>query len=178
MRKAAHVLLGLLLAVVPGTAQTGAHFYSPETNLEQSELAQLETVAPLRGCGDVQLYGPLPCRGAGGRCPEGCPDSCLPGPGTVQQEAQRGGPTTTAILLAAGVEVRVKGARDLMHLKSYAIDGRLLRSGSANRSPTGLKRQDNDLFYELIPEAVEGFERKFEEMWGRASNTNATLAER
>ncbi len=40
-----------------------------------------------------------------------------------EQEAQRGGVTTTGILLAAGVEVRIKGARDLMHLKSYAIDG-------------------------------------------------------
>ncbi|MGI4831357.1 MAG: phospholipase D-like domain-containing protein [Janthinobacterium lividum] len=59
-----------------------------------------------------------------------------------------GGENTTAILLAAGIEVRVKGARDLMHLKSYAVDGRLLRSGSANWSPTGLKRQDNDVLYE------------------------------
>ncbi len=34
------------------------------------------------------------------------------------------------------------------------------------------------MIYESSPEAVEGFERKFEEMWGRASNTSATLAER
>ena len=43
MGKAAHVLLGLLLAAVPAAAQTGAHLYSPGTNLEQSERAQLET---------------------------------------------------------------------------------------------------------------------------------------
>ena len=87
------------------------------------------------------------------------------------QETQWGVGTTTAILLAEGVEIRVKGARDLMHLKSYAINGRLLRTGSANWSPTGLKRQDNDVAYESSPEAVERFERKFEEMWGKASNT-------
>ena len=91
------------------------------------------------------------------------------------QEAQWGGITTTGILLAGGIEVRVKGARDLMHLKSYAVDGRLLRTGSANWSPTGLKRQDNDLVYESGPEAVQLFERQFEEMWARPSNTIATL---
>ena len=32
-----------------------------------------------------------------------------------------------------------------MHLKSYQIDGKLLRTGAANFSATGLKRQDNDL---------------------------------
>ncbi|MGI4831275.1 MAG: phospholipase D-like domain-containing protein [Janthinobacterium lividum] len=61
------------------------------------------------------------------------------------QEMQGAADTATSILLAAGIEVRVKGAKDLMHLKSYAIDGRLLRTGSANWSPTGLKRQDNDV---------------------------------
>lgn len=67
----------------------------------------------------------------------------------------------------------IKGARDLMHLKSYAIDGRLLRPGSANWSPTGLKRQDNDVRYETTPEAVELFERKFAEMWNRAGNVES-----
>ena len=90
-----------------------------------------------------------------------------------EQEAQRGGVTTTGILLAAGVEVRVKRARDLMHLKSYVVDGRLLRSGSANWSPTGLKRQDNDVLYEVSAEAVERFSEKFEEMWSRGTNTVA-----
>jgi phosphatidylserine/phosphatidylglycerophosphate/cardiolipin synthase-like enzyme len=32
-----------------------------------------------------------------------------------------------------------------MHLKSYEIDGQLLRTGAANFSASGLKRQDNDL---------------------------------
>jgi hypothetical protein len=32
-----------------------------------------------------------------------------------------------------------------MHLKSYQMDGRLLRTGVANFSASGLKRQDNDL---------------------------------
>jgi phosphatidylserine/phosphatidylglycerophosphate/cardiolipin synthase-like enzyme len=36
-----------------------------------------------------------------------------------------------------------------MHFKSYVVDGSLLRTGSANWSPTGLKRQDNDVHYEI-----------------------------
>jgi phosphatidylserine/phosphatidylglycerophosphate/cardiolipin synthase-like enzyme len=32
-----------------------------------------------------------------------------------------------------------------MHLKSYQIDGRLLRTGAANFSASSLKRQDDDL---------------------------------
>jgi phosphatidylserine/phosphatidylglycerophosphate/cardiolipin synthase-like enzyme len=32
-----------------------------------------------------------------------------------------------------------------MHLKSYEIDGLVLRTGAANFSASGLKRQDNDL---------------------------------
>ena len=95
-----------------------------------------------------------------------------------QQEAQRENVTTTSILLAAGIEVRVKGARDLMHLKSYAIDGRLLRTGSANWSPTGLKRQDNDVLYESAPEVVTRFESRFEEMWARPSNVTFTSSPR
>lgn len=88
-----------------------------------------------------------------------------------QQESQYGSVTTTSILLAAGVEVRVKGARDLMHLKSYLIDGQLLRTGSANWSPTGLKRKDNDVVYEKASEAAKRFERVFAELWERPSNS-------
>lgn len=69
--------------------------------------------------------------------------------------------------LPPGVAVRVKGGGALMHLKGYAVDGRLLRLGSANFSRAGLRRQDNSI--ELIDDAsaVAQFEREFETMWGR-----------
>ena len=53
MRKAAHSLLGLILAALPGTAQNVTHLYSPGANLEQSELAQLETATRTI---DVAMY--------------------------------------------------------------------------------------------------------------------------
>ena len=49
-----------------------------------------------------------------------------------------------------------------MHLKSYQIDGRLLRTGAANFSASGLKRQDNDLIVIESPGAAASFKRNFE----------------
>jgi phosphatidylserine/phosphatidylglycerophosphate/cardiolipin synthase-like enzyme len=49
-----------------------------------------------------------------------------------------------------------------MHLKSYEIDGRLLRTGAANFSASGLKRQDNDLVVIESAGAAAAFERNFE----------------
>jgi hypothetical protein len=44
--------------------------------------------------------------------------------------------------------------RDPMHLKSYQIDGKLLRTGAVNFSASGLKRQDT--------EAAASFKRNFD----------------
>jgi len=47
------------------------------------------------------------------------------------------------------------------------VHGALLRTGSANWFPTGLKRQDNDLRYEADPALARQFEARFTEMWER-----------
>jgi phosphatidylserine/phosphatidylglycerophosphate/cardiolipin synthase-like enzyme len=49
-----------------------------------------------------------------------------------------------------------------MHLKSYQIDGRLLRTGAANFSASGLKRQDNDLILIESAEASASFKHNLE----------------
>jgi phosphatidylserine/phosphatidylglycerophosphate/cardiolipin synthase-like enzyme len=64
--------------------------------------------------------------------------------------------------------VRVKKRGPLMHLKAYAIDGALLRTGSANLSPSGLKQQDNDLIILRDPVAVAKFEVRFAEIYSAA----------
>jgi phosphatidylserine/phosphatidylglycerophosphate/cardiolipin synthase-like enzyme len=70
-----------------------------------------------------------------------------------------------------GVEIRIKESADeLMHLKSYSVNGALLRTGSANESVSGLERQDNDLVLVEDRNAVAAFDRKFEQMWRRSSN--------
>ena len=57
-----------------------------------------------------------------------------------------------------------------MHLKNYCIDRRMVRTGSANWLPSGLKRQDNDVRYEVSPATAELFELNFAEIWERAAN--------
>jgi phosphatidylserine/phosphatidylglycerophosphate/cardiolipin synthase-like enzyme len=52
-----------------------------------------------------------------------------------------------------------------MHLKSYAIDGRTLRTGSANLSASGLKQQDNDVVIVRDATMVDSFEARFEKIW-------------
>jgi phosphatidylserine/phosphatidylglycerophosphate/cardiolipin synthase-like enzyme len=62
-----------------------------------------------------------------------------------------------------GVEIRTKRETSaLMHLKSYEIDGRMLRTGAANFSASGLKRQDNDLVVIESAKAAAAFKRNFE----------------
>ncbi len=178
MGQMACVLLGFMLSAIPSGAHIDAHLYAPGKNLQRSELAQLETAT--RSV-DVAMYS-FTDRGLADELAalahRGVRIRVYRDREQFSQKMRLGGMTTTTIVLAAGVEVRVKGARDLMHLKSYAIDGRLLRSGSANWSPAGLKRQDNDVLYEKSPAAVERFGSKFEEMWTKASNTTAAISER
>ncbi|MGB7986994.1 MAG: phospholipase D-like domain-containing protein [Terracidiphilus sp.] len=75
-------------------------------------------------------------------------------------------------LKQAGIPVRVKPSGDLMHLKSYLIDGNLLRTGSANASKSGEKYQDNDLVVISDRAAAEGFKANYETLWNRPGNTN------
>ena len=64
--------------------------------------------------------------------------------------------------------IRVKRANVYMHLKSYVVDGSVLRAGAANFSASGLKHQDNDLILMRDPIAIAIFSAKFSEMWDAA----------
>ena len=55
-----------------------------------------------------------------------------------------------------------------MHLKTYVIDGALLRTRSANFSPSGLKQQDNDLIILRDPVLAAKFEARFAEIYRAA----------
>src|SRR5512146_1892973 len=70
------------------------------------------------------------------------------------------------------IQVRIKDSNEhnLMHLKAYLVDGKLLRDGSANWSPSGLKRQDNNSHFTTDPAQVHAFQQAFEEMWSRPRN--------
>ncbi|MCC3244077.1 phospholipase D-like domain-containing protein [Methylocystis sp. WRRC1] len=86
------------------------------------------------------------------------------------EEMGRNAPIET-IAGAPNLEVRKKGrSRDLMHLKSYQVDGRVLRSGSANFSVSGEVYQDNDLIVIDSPQAAARFREMFESLWARPDN--------
>jgi phosphatidylserine/phosphatidylglycerophosphate/cardiolipin synthase-like enzyme len=135
--------------------------YAPESNLEQSELKVLRTA---KVSVDVAMYSftdqeiaeelvRLSHIGVRVRV-------YRDGREFLQEEKR--GSSTTANLLAGGVEVRMKGSQDLMHFKSFVIDGLSLRTGSANWSLTGLKRQDNDVHYDMDATLAKPFETQFE----------------
>jgi phosphatidylserine/phosphatidylglycerophosphate/cardiolipin synthase-like enzyme len=64
--------------------------------------------------------------------------------------------------------VRIKHSGPFMHLKAYAIDGELLRTGSANFSTSGERQQDNDLIVIRDAKAAAQFDAHFERMWDAA----------
>lgn len=85
-------------------------------------------------------------------------------------EEKRDDSVLQALAATPHITVSVKHSGVLMHLKSYVVDGTVLRSGSANFSPTGEKRQDNDLTLTRNPVAVHAFEQHFADMWSRPDN--------
>ncbi|MFG1388806.1 phospholipase D-like domain-containing protein [Xanthobacter versatilis] len=65
--------------------------------------------------------------------------------------------------------IRKKPSKPIMHLKSYAIDGKVLRTGSANFSPSGLKQQDNDLVVIRDDALAARFKVQFDRIWEKAT---------
>jgi len=65
-------------------------------------------------------------------------------------------------------EARKKRRGPIMHLKSYAIDAKVLRTGSANFTASGLKQQNNDLLVIEDQALAEAFESEFERVWDMA----------
>jgi len=87
------------------------------------------------------------------------------------EESPRGGGALAALATAPNVEVRRKATtRDYMHLKSFQIDGRLLRTGSANFSFSAGSYQDNDLIVLESPQAADRFLSAFDRLWARPDN--------
>jgi PLD-like domain len=79
------------------------------------------------------------------------------------------------LAVTPGVEIRTKRDHGApMHLKSYQIDGRVLRTRAANFSARGLKNQDNDLIVIESAKAAEAFKREFDAQF--SGNARAVLA--
>ena len=90
-----------------------------------------------------------------------------------EEERGRSGRNSVATIFQGhrNIQIRVKplSRSELMHLKCWS-DGRTLRDGSANWSPAGLKRQDNEVRFTTDPKEVQEFNLDFEQMWNRPGN--------
>lgn len=179
-------LLALSGHATSGTAQTPNSSHAADTSpvllcwpLSNLERSEMEMLGPAKVSIDVSMYSSTDrelAEGLGRLARAGVRVRVYRDSAQYEQESQHGGRSTTEILLAAGIQVKVKAPGDLMHLKSYVVDGALLRTDSANWSPTGLKRQDKDLQYEVNPVLARQFESRFAEMWERPGNFAPTLA--
>ena len=157
------VVAGLLIALSGGApARAGWSIaYAPGTNLERLDAALIGTS---RRSIDIAAYvlTDVPViealTAAAGR---GVSVRVYREPET--REAHGAVAEALAKLAAAPhVEMRSKDHGPLMHLKSYLVDGRVLRGGAANFSALGLKKQDNDRFETDDQAAVAAFQAAFE----------------
>jgi phosphatidylserine/phosphatidylglycerophosphate/cardiolipin synthase-like enzyme len=73
--------------------------------------------------------------------------------------------------LLSGVEIKIKSHSLSMHLKTYCVDERLLRTGSANWSLQGETEQDNDIYLVRDRETIKKFGKEFTELWNRPDNS-------
>jgi hypothetical protein len=90
--------------------------------------------------------------------------------GDVQHSANAA--SALPVLLAGGVDVRMKGGKFGTGLASYAIDNSVLRTGASQWSVAELKNEDADgeVIYLESPVVVRRFEDKFEALWNRDDN--------
>lgn len=79
------------------------------------------------------------------------------------------------IALLADV-VRMKRSGAIMHLKGYVLDERVVRTGSANFSASGLKQQDNDIVVIEDAAIAAKFKQNFERIWDEATPMVAASA--
>ena len=87
-------------------------------------------------------------------------------------------PLFRELLATPEIDVRFKRPKSpLMHLKSYQIDGRWLRTGAANFSASGLKRQDNDLLVIDSQAAAEVFKRRFDAIFAQGETVPLATTE-
>jgi phosphatidylserine/phosphatidylglycerophosphate/cardiolipin synthase-like enzyme len=151
--------------------------FSPAENLEQLDLAQIQQA---RSSLDIAMYAFTDryLAGAIARAAERGVEVRIYRDHEQFEEEQRradehNDDSTTAMLHGKpNVHIRIKHSHELMHLKAYLVDGAVLRDGSANWSPSGLKRQDNNAHLTTDLAQVHDFRQVFEQMWEREDNEN------
>jgi phosphatidylserine/phosphatidylglycerophosphate/cardiolipin synthase-like enzyme len=157
----------------PG-AQAAEEHFSPAENLEQIDIARIRQAQHSL---DIAMYAFTDKFLADAiieRARAGVRVRIYRDRGQFEQEEGRANSkresTTTQFGGEQNIHIKVKNSHELMHLKAYLVDQQILRTGSANWSPTGLKRQDNNAHFCTDPQQIKAFQGEFEEMWNRSDN--------
>ncbi len=160
-----------------GSSKESEHF-SPAEDLEQIDAAELRAAARrLRGTQtplNIAMYSftdVLIARVLVEEADAGATVRLYRDGEQFEQEEHGSRSVTSMFQGHRNIRIRVKplSRSNLMHLKCWS-DGRRLRDGSANWSPAGLKRQDNEIRFTGDPKQVQEFNRDFERMWNRPGN--------
>ena len=169
----AAVLLIVLAAPTAGARPDGspsvAVYYAPETNLEQVDLGILGAARRSIDFAGYNLSNHAVIQALHRLARSGVRVRLYLDGEQLASTLRRAAPTHPLYRLAseANVSVQLREAKAAMHLKAYVVDGQVLRTGSANFSASGLKRQDNDLVVIRDAAAVLGFVAAFERLWAR-----------
>jgi phosphatidylserine/phosphatidylglycerophosphate/cardiolipin synthase-like enzyme len=153
-----------LFAAAPASAPSIEFHYAPAENLEQIDVALIGEAGDTLDIAayvltDVAVIAALTEAAARGvvvrlyRFPAERPET-----GAVRE-------ALAALTAEPTVTQKFKRDGELMHLKSYCVDGRLLRTGAANFSASGEKRQDNDLIIVRGDGVCAKFAADFAAMW-------------
>lgn len=167
----------------PARDGNGSEHFSPAENLEQLEMRELTSAAQRARAArrplDIAIYAFTDRALAAllAREAEQGTDIRIYRDGEQYEQEERNATrfrdrSTTAMFRGQrNIHVRVKTASrgDLMHLKVWS-DGQVFREGSANWSPSALKRQDNNVRFSHDLAEARAFEADFEAMWDRPSN--------
>lgn len=156
----------LALSLLAAPALAAEVHFAPRENLETIDVALIgearESIdLAAYGFSSTPVIGALAEAGARGVKVRVYRDHTQPHPIGAVAEALK------VLAATPNVEIRFKRGGPIMHLKAYAVDGKVFRSGSANFTHGGLIRQDNDLTIDRDPAAVAAFEADFNAMWGR-----------
>ena len=185
----AGILLSLLsLSLSPlawgGSLPTGEH-YSPRENLETIDIRALSTA---RHTIDIAMYAFTDRRISRTLARLARQGVTIRLYRDHLQIRDRNDQSLWPLRQSPRIHIRIKrnSSRNIMHLKAYLVDGRILRTGSANWSPPGEGafgcrrhpltchrgrwQQDNNLFLSNDRKLAEEFQRTFNRLWNRPSN--------
>jgi phosphatidylserine/phosphatidylglycerophosphate/cardiolipin synthase-like enzyme len=167
-------------AQTPAAAPPIGTSYSPEENLEGLDVAAIASASSSIDLAAHSLTDPFVIGELAAQAKAGIKVRIYLDRGELQAEC-REDVTCARVQLSRliglpGVEIRVKLSKVLMHLKSYQVDGGLVRDGSANFSEQGERSQDNSATWSTNPSIAAAFRAKFDGMWNRPGNLTVAQA--